>query len=829
MKKVEIISGVVRFSKLALVLGLLMVASCTDPEEEVVVKVTIEAIPDVGYQYCVIEGNIVDLGGSELDQHGFCYGLTENPTVSDQLSGLGKRSTTGIYRDSITGLSPGTKYYIKAYAEASGITFYADQRSFTTKTLAVPTLITKPAESITATSARTGGDITDNGGSPVTARGVCWDTSNNPSLSGSYSEDGTGTGSFTSQLSGLLCNTTYYIRAYATNTTGSAYGQVQSFTTGDCTTDIPVVTTSDASNVTSNSALCGGVVTDEGGAAITARGVCYGTSQNPTVYGTHTTEPGGTGTFTSQLSGLDCATAYYIRAYATNSLGTSYGDQKSFTTAACGAGLPEVTTASLSSITETSALGGGNVTGEGGSPVTTRGVCWSVSSGPTTGDNLTVDGSGTGTFASQLSGLNCGATYYVRAYATNSAGTAYGSELQFTTSACSGGMPVVTTSAISGITESGAQGGGNVTDEGGSPVTVRGVCWNTSTNPTFADGHTVDGSGTGIFESAITGLACNTTYYVRAYAANTSGTAYGDQVTFTTGNCPSGIPVVSTFVINNITGSSAQGGGNVSDDGGSTVTARGVCWSTSNNPDLSGDHTVDGSGTGVFTSQMTGLNCNTTYYVRAYAVNPAGTAYGQEVTFTTGTCLPTLTTAEVTGITGTTATAGGDISSDGGSAVTARGVCWSTSPEATTNDNLTNDGTGTGSYTSELTGLECNTTYYMRAYATNDAGTAYGQERQFTSAECPVDFPTVTTASISNITMNSATGGGEVTGDGGGTVSARGICWSTSPGPTFNDSHTDEGGGTGAFPSDLTGLSCGTTYYVKHTLPTKPGQRTVRR
>ena len=78
-----------------------------------------------------------------------------------------------------------------------------------------------------------------------------------------------------------------------------------------------------------------------------------------------------------------------------------------------------------------------------------------------------------------------------------------------------------------------------------------------------------------------------------------------------------------------------MGGGNVTADGGATVTARGICWSTSQNPTISGSHTTDGTGTGTFTSNMTGLEPNTTYYVRAYATNSAGTAYGDQVSFTT--------------------------------------------------------------------------------------------------------------------------------------------------------------------------------------------------
>ena len=100
------------------------------------------------------------------------------------------------------------------------------------------------------------------------------------------------------------------------------------------------------------------------------------------------------------------------------------------------------------------------------------------------------------------------------------------------------------------------------------------------------------------------------------------------------------LPTVTTATMSDITANSATSGGNVTSDGGATVTARGVCWSTSQNPTVSDDHTTDGSGTGSFTSNLTNLTPGTTYYVRAYATNSMGTAYGSEESFTTTAALP---------------------------------------------------------------------------------------------------------------------------------------------------------------------------------------------
>ena len=138
---------------------------------------------------------------------------------------------------------------------------------------------------------------------------------------------------------------------------------------------------------------------------------------------------------------------------------------------------------------------------------------------------------------------------------------------------------------------------------------------------------------------------------------------------------------------------------------------------------------------GDFTATVTGLQPGTTYFVRAYATNGVGTAYGEQQTFTTPSGLPTVQTAAEVTLTGSgTAQCGGTVTGDGGFVVTARGVCWSVSPEPTVSNLHSNDGSGTGSYVSNLAGLSANTTYYYRAYATNATGTVYGEERTMVTA-----------------------------------------------------------------------------------------------
>ncbi len=163
------------------------------------------------------------------------------------------------------------------------------------------------------------------------------------------------------------------------------------------------------------------------------------------------------------------------------------------------------------------------------------------------------------------------------------------------------------------------------------------------------------------------------------------------------------------------------------------MTARGVCWSTHATPTTADSKTTNGTGTGTFTSNISGLTGNTKYYVRAYATNDKGTGYGQEVSFNSSPVLPTVTTSDPSATSTTTGTGGGTVSIDGGSPVTARGVCWSTSANPTIANSKTSDGTGTGTFSSNISGLTQNTTYHVRAYATNSVGTAYGTDKQFTT------------------------------------------------------------------------------------------------
>ena len=291
----------------------------------------------------------------------------------------------------------------------------------------------------------------------------------------------------------------------------------------------PTLETANTLNITSDSATVVGYVIAEGD-GFTERGVCYNTSENPTIDNNLKTYTEDTpeATFYVTLSGLDYATKYYARAYATGEAGTVYGDQVTFTTLPV---VPFLTTADITDITGNSAVSGGEVTGNGGAEVKGYGIVYGTSANPTTADNVTTDGEGTGAFISTLSDLKGNTTYYVRAYATNSAGTGYGPQVTFTTEV---DLPKVTTTAVTEITKVSAVSGGDVTDDGGADITARGLVWSLNADPTTDDNIIDGGMGTGAFVSELTGLEKHTTYNVRAFATNSAGTAYGDNIEFTT-------------------------------------------------------------------------------------------------------------------------------------------------------------------------------------------------------------------------------------------------------------------------------------------------------
>ena len=229
-----------------------------------------------------------------------------------------------------------------------------------------PTVVTTSVEEVTETTAKVVGQVTADGGAEVTERGVCWNTESNPEITDNRIVEGTGLGTFTAEVTDLEANTTYYVRAFATNEKGTSYGEEKSFTTKEIEEpsepeepgddddpeepEIPVVitvTTYEITEITANSAVGGGNVAVEGETVIVSRGVCYGVNQNPTIEDGKTTDGEGIGAFTSNITELSQNTTYYVRAYAVDETGVFYGEEVSFTTLEEGGNTVEYETVDL--------------------------------------------------------------------------------------------------------------------------------------------------------------------------------------------------------------------------------------------------------------------------------------------------------------------------------------------------------------------------------------------------------------------------------------------------------------------------------------------------
>lgn len=309
---------------------------------------------------------------------------------------------------------------------------------------------------------------------------------------------------------------------------------------------------------------------------------------------------------------------------------------------------PTLTTTTPSSITPTTAVCGGNVTSDGGSTVTSYGICYSTTTiTPTTANSTVAVGAGTGSFSTTVYGLTPSTTYYIRTYATNSVGTSYGALVAITTLVTQTSFPptVTTTSPTSlNITSSDIALGGNITSIGSSSVTSYGLCYSTTTNPTTSNSTVLGvGSGTGSFLDTIRGLTSSTTYYTRAFATNSAGTSYGNQLTITTEALDLvGLPTVQVI---SFTPSANGTGGTavavVTYNGGSFVNnGLGFNWSTNSNPRSaplgSASCNFINNTSDTFTTNISGLTAGTTYYLQAYASNGWQSAgYSNVLSFTT--------------------------------------------------------------------------------------------------------------------------------------------------------------------------------------------------
>ena len=455
---------------------------------------------------------------AQITQWGFCYSdKTEYPTTSNDkvtvdVSGLDFEAT-------ISGLQPGQTYYVRPFATNSMGTTYGS--TYFVTTLCLPATVGTPTSTeVAGKSFRVTAAVTDDGGG-VSSKGFVFSKNENPGfgspvVSGVWADEG---GNFTATVSGLSPLTTYYVRAYVTNSAGTSYSEQITVTT---TAALATISTVTSSEITGVSFKISSEVTDNGGAEVTEKGFCYSTSENPTIADSKK-ELTGSG-FETTINELANGTTYYVRAYAVNSVGTSYSEQISVKTATVLATIANVTS---SDVTGTSFTVSSAISSNGGAEVTEKGFCYSTSENPTITDSKkVVDGD---EFEVTINELASATTYYVRAYAVNSVGTSYSEQISVKTATVLATLSNVTSSDITGTS---FKVSSVITSNGGAAVTEKGFCYATTENPTVANTKkTITGSS---FETTISGLSTGKTYYVRAYAVNSVGTVYSEQIVVTT-------------------------------------------------------------------------------------------------------------------------------------------------------------------------------------------------------------------------------------------------------------------------------------------------------
>jgi hypothetical protein len=331
-----------------------------------------------------------------------------------------------------------------------------------------------------------------------------------------------------------------------------------------------------------------------------------------------------------------------------------------------------------------------------------------------------------------LSLLSPNTTYHYRVAASIAGSTVYGGDMTFTTAALPS-LPAATTAAATVIGSGSATLNGAVNANDNDTTVTFEYGETTAYGETVAaDPSPVTGSSDSAVSFEVASLDANTVYHYRVVATSAAGTTNGADMTFTTN--PAGTPVVATVGVSNVVDVSAVCEGNVSDDGGSSVTARGICWRTSPHPTISDAVTSEGDGTGAYSGSLTGLAPSTTYYVRAWATNENGTAYGNQLAFSTGVS-PDAVTGSPTAIGADSAVLNGTVNANGVEASVTFEYGETTAYGSTvTADRSLVTGSEDTAVSAGIGPLSEGALYHYRTVARNGWMAAYGEDRIFMTA-----------------------------------------------------------------------------------------------
>ncbi|MBQ3759763.1 MAG: hypothetical protein II876_09950, partial [Synergistaceae bacterium] len=487
--------------------------------------------------------------------------------------------------------------------------------------------------------------------------------------------------------------------------------------------------------------------------------------------------------------------------------------------------LPTLNTLETTNITSSTAVLNAEILTKGVPSYSERGFVYALESNPTlenTIAQLTAKVTEENLYSATVTGLELGEEYYVRGYAINEAGVAYSTnEVKFSPEM---DLPNVTTEDATNINldSESATFNGTIVDEGDPAYTERGFVYGFTHNPSVDNTKIeVIGSGLGKFSANVTELEVGSIYYIRAYAINNKGVAYGSDVMLDLNGT---VPQVKTKPATelNIGAGTAVFHGEIEYLGDPIYSERGFVYNINHNPTTDDSKViVSGTSEGEYSSDVDGLVVGNIYYVRAFATNAQGTAYGEEVEVDFGELKPQVTTGEASNINlaAGTATLNGTIVSVGDPAYTERGFVYATVHNPTVEENADTKkvvpGTDSGAFSINVSGLVLNTLYYVRAYATNSQGTVYGEEKEL---DMTGTLPVVTTAAVSGISIESgtATFKGTIEELGDPAYTERGFVYGLTHNPTIDDTkRIVSGNASGVFSANISELVRNKIYYIR--------------
>ena len=763
---------------------------------EGIIQFTDPSTENIAAASVIVSSNILTAGGGTITERGFCYSIAKNPTTENNT--VRSSGTLGEYSATITNLQNKTIYYIRAYAINESGTYYS--KEITVKTLdGVASVITSEATNIMAQSATLNGNIASDGGSNITERGFCYSTSENPTVDATIIKIDGATGEISHNLTGLTHTTRYYVRCYAKNTYGIHYGNQISFTTSSGVVAFEEITTS---SITTGTVQLATQISSDGNSPITKRGFCYSTSANPTIVDNIITISGTTGDLSGKITGLTNGVRYYVRAFATNAIGTHYSVQTEFTTLT---GLADVTTSAVTDVMAESVILNGDIQSANGGTITSRGFCYSTSENPTINSNKVTVAGTTGQMSKSVANLEENTKYYVRAFATTSFGSTYGQQVTFTTK---DGVIIFSGFKCSDILANSVLANVTIETNGGSLVTERGFCISTSANPTISNTKVLVNSANNSYYEVIQNLTRSTHYYIRAYGKNNIGTYYSSEIKIST---QSGAAVLSELKNDSIGQTTLGVSCSISSNGGTEILRKGFCYSTTPDPTVASERVIL-SGDDNFIATISDLISDQDYYIKAFAETKYETTYSNEVCIRTIAGIATLGQTSTHNITPTSVILRSSIVSNGGTDIIAQGFCYGKNEHPTINNNIVNADSYLSEFSSKLEGLEQNTTYYVRSYATTQYGTSYGHETYFKTTYYPIEFSGI---EVSSVLLKTASVTSTITTDGANGIDECGFCVSTDSNPTIDNLKFTETPNVGDISCEIRGLNHSSTYYIR--------------